>query len=151
MKTKVNWINKLHLEGVTDTGHTLHMDSAPAGEETKGPTPKELVLQALAGCTMMDVASMLEKSRKHIEKFWVDVDAEIAKEHPKVFTKIDLSYNFIGHDLDNKSVERAIELSREKYCPVFSMLNKSCEINYSYTIYSAVEFINNVIETTANN
>jgi putative redox protein len=151
MKTRVNWINKFHLDGETETGHRIQMDSVPAGNESKGPTPKELLLQALAGCTMMDVVSILEKSRKHVEKFWIDVDGELAKDHPKVFTRINLKYNLIGQDLDDKTVERAIELSREKYCPVFGMLKTACEITYSYAIYSAIEYINQVLEDNFKN
>ena len=135
MKTKVNWVSKFYLEGETSGGHTVKMDSA--GDEmlpTKGPTPKELLLQALAGCTMMDVPD-IEKSRKHLEKFWVDVDGEIAAEHPKVFTKIHLKYNFAGNDLDDNSVKRAIELSKEKYCAISNMLKNSVELTHSYEIH----------------
>ncbi|RPI19096.1 MAG: OsmC family peroxiredoxin [Ignavibacteriae bacterium] len=146
MRTKVNWINKYHLEGETETGHFIHMDSAPAGEETKGPTPKELLLQALAGCTMMDVSLILEKSRKHVDKFWIDVEADTAKEHPRVFTRIHLKYNLIGQDLDNKTVERAIELSRERYCSIYGMLQENVDITYSYELFSIVDFINYVLE-----
>ncbi len=135
MKTKVNWVSKFYLEGETSGGHTVKMDSAGAMLPTKGPTPKELLLQALAGCTMMDVAGILEKSRKHLEKFWVDVDGEIAAEHPKVFTKIHLKYNFAGNDLDDNSVKRAIELSKEKYCAISNMLKNSVELTHSYEIH----------------
>lgn len=139
MKTKVNWKAKFYLEGETATGHTVKMDSAGAGLKTAGPTPKELVLQALAGCTMMDVAGMLEKQRKHVDKFWIDVDAELANEHPKVFTKIHLTYNFKGSDLDDSCVKRSIDLSREKYCAIYNMLKHSVEITYSYEINKVFE------------
>jgi putative redox protein len=134
MKTKVNWVNKFYLEGETGTGHIVKMDSAAAGAETKGPTPKELLLQALAGCTMMDVAVILEKSRKHMEKFWIDVEAELAAEHPRIFTLIHLKYNFIGKDLDDNSVKRAIELSKEKYCAISNLFKKEVDLTYSYEI-----------------
>ena len=134
MITKVNWISKFYLEGETSGGHIVKMDSAGAGIETKGPTPKELLLQALAGCTMMDVAGILEKSRKHLEKFWVDIEGEIAPVHPKCFTKIHLIYNFVGADLDEESVVRAIELSKEKYCAISNMLKKAADLTYSYEI-----------------
>ena len=133
MKTSVNWIENLHLEGETETGHTVQMDSNPL-DITHGPTPKELVLQGLAGCTMMDVISILKKQRKNIEKFFINVDAELATEHPKVFTKVNLEYNFTGSDLDEETARKAIELSREKYCAVYNMLKKATEITYSLTI-----------------
>ena len=134
MKTKVNWIENFHLEGETDTGHKVPMDSGPAGKKTAGPTPKELVLQGLAGCTMMDVALILQKQRKSPEKFWIDVNAELAPEHPKVFTKISVGYNFISDSLDEETARKAIELSREKYCAVYNMLNKAAEITYTISI-----------------
>jgi putative redox protein len=138
MNPKVNWISKLYLEGATATGHSVSMDSSAAGAETKGPTPKELLLQALAGCTMMDVVVIMEKSRKHLEKFWVDVDAELADEHPKVFTKIHLTYNFLGEDLDDSTIKRAIDLSREKYCAIYNVLRNQVDITYSYEINKEV-------------
>lgn len=134
MKTRVNWISKFYLEGETDTGHTVKMDSSAAGAETKGPTPKELLLQALAGCTMMDIALILERSRKHLDKFWIDADGELALEHPKVFTKIHLNYHFVSKDLDDETVKRAIELSKDKYCAISNLLKKATELTYSYDI-----------------
>ncbi len=134
MKAKVNWIEKMRLEGETGSGHKIILDSAPSGNITFGPTPKVLILQALAGCTMMDVVSILQKQRKDIIKFWVDLDSELSNEHPKVFTKINVQYNFICSDLDEQTARRAIELSREKYCAVSNMLNKAAEITYTLTI-----------------
>jgi putative redox protein len=139
MRTKLRWIEKFHLEGNTETGHAIHMDSAAAGKITKGPAPKELLLQALAGCTMMDVALILEKSRKSPEKFWIEVEGELAKEHPRVFTKIHLKYYFVGKNLDNETVKRAIELSRNQYCAISSMLKKVAEVTYSFEIFKNVE------------
>jgi putative redox protein len=135
MKTKLNWIRKFHLEGNTETGHVVQMDSPAGGNITKGPAPKELLLQALAGCTMMDVALILEKSRKTPEEFWIEVEGEIAKEHPKVFTKIHLKYNFVSPILDEVTVKQAIELSRNNYCAITAMLEKAVEITYSFKIY----------------
>src|SRR5205085_3308097 len=94
MKAKVNWIKGYHLEGETDNGQKVIMDT---GENAIAAHPAQLVLHALAGCTMMDIILILTKSRKKIEKFWVDVDAEEAKVHPKVFTKIHLKYNITGN------------------------------------------------------
>jgi len=134
MKASVKWIEKLHLDGETETGHRIIMDSKPVDEKSEGPTPKELLLQALAGCTMMDVVSILQKQKKELKKFRVDIDGELAKEHPKVFTKINLKYIFSGDGLDEFSVRRAIDLSRDKYCGVSNMLDKTAEITYSIEI-----------------
>jgi putative redox protein len=148
MKAKINWISNFHLEGETQTGHTITMDSKPAGTHSKGPTPKELILQSVAGCTMMDVVLIIQKSRKQLDKFWVDVDSEITAEHPKMFSKIHLIYNFIGKELDSALIERAINLSRDKYCGVYNMLKDKVDITYSYNIYDMESFIEHVVEDT---
>lgn len=134
MKARIDWIKKFQIKGQTETGFTLMMDSKAATEPMIGPLPKELILQSLAGCTMMDVALILEKSRKHVDKFWIDVEGDICQQHPKVFTKIHLKYNFEGEDLDDNTVNRAIELSNKNYCAVSEMLKNSVEITHSYEI-----------------
>ena len=134
MKAEVNWIEKLKLEGKSEKGHKILMDSVPGDGISEGPTPKELVLHALAGCTMMDVITILQKQRKNIKKFWLELEGELAKEHPKVFTKINVKYNFKSPDLDEASARRAIELSRDKFCAVSNMINKTAEITYTLEI-----------------
>jgi putative redox protein len=138
MKAHVDWVNKFHLHGTTEKGQTVRMDSVPGDEIPKGATPKELVLHAAAGCTMMDVVLILERSKKHLEKFWIDVEGELANEHPKVFTKIHMTYHLVGKDLDDVGVERAIELSQGKYCAVHAMLKNSVQMTHSYRIYKEV-------------
>lgn len=128
---KVTWIENFKLEGLTDNGKTVMMDT---GENAVAASPAQLLLQALAGCTMMDCVLIITKARKTIDKFWVDVTAEEAETHPKVFTKIHVTYNFTGKDLDKETIERAIKLSEEKYCRVHAMLSKSSGITSSYNI-----------------
>lgn len=134
MKAEVKWINKLRLEGKSEKGQKIVMDSVPAGGMSEGPTPKELVLRALAGCTMMDVITMLQKQKIDMKKFSVEVNGDVANEHPKVFTKINVKYIFVSDDLDDTRARQAIELSREKFCAVSNMLNKSAEITYTLEI-----------------
>lgn len=128
---RVDWLENYKLEGHTDTGKTVLMDS---GENAAAASPAQLLLQALAGCTMMDCVLIITKARKKIDKFWIDVTAEEAETHPKVFTKIHVTYNFTGSELDEATIERAIKLSEEKYCRVHAMLSKSSEITSSYNI-----------------
>jgi putative redox protein len=118
-------------EGTTDNGKTVFMDS---GENASAASPAQLILHALAGCTMMDCVSIITKSRKTLEKFWVDIEAEEAETHPKVFKSINLIYNFVSEDLDEKTAERAIQLSEEKYCRVYSMLKSSVKLSCSFNI-----------------
>jgi putative redox protein len=110
------------------------MDSVPKGEKSAGASPSELILQALAGCTMIDIVIMVTKAKKKIGKFWIDVDADIADDYPKIFTKIHLTYNLISPDLDDTTLERAIKLSEDKYCRVHAMLAKTVNITSSYKI-----------------
>jgi len=131
MKAKINWIKDYLLEGETNNGKKVIMDH---GVNTTAASPAQLVLQALAGCTMMDIVLILSKSRKQIEKFWVDVDAEEAKDFPKVFTTIHLRYNIKGKELSAREVERSIELSEKKYCRVHAMLEGKVKITSSYNL-----------------
>ena len=128
---QVNWVDNYKLEGYTDSGQKVKMDT---GENAEAASPSELVLQALAGCTMMDCVLIIIKSRKRIEKFWIDVKAEEAQTDPKVYTEIHLIYNFISPDLDNSTIERAIKLSEEKYCRVHAMLSGKVKITSSYNL-----------------
>jgi len=97
----------------------------------------ELIAIGLAGCTGMDTISILKKKRQNVTGFEVQVRAERADEFPKVFTHIILDYIVEGHNIDPAAVERSIELSATKYCPVQAMLSKACKIEHTYTIKNA--------------
>lgn len=128
---RVDWIEGFKLKGTTDNGKTVMMDT---GENASAASPAQLLLQALAGCTMMDCVLIIGKARKKIDKFWVDVTAEETEGHPKIYNKIHVTYNFIGSELDDDTIKRAISLSEEKYCRVHAMLSKSSEISSSYNL-----------------
>ena len=106
---KVKWIEDFRLEGLTDNNLEVKMDSGP---KAVAAFPAQLFLQALAGCTMMYCVLIIHRSRKKLLKFWIDVEAEEAEEHPKIFTKIHMTYNFIGADLDTALIERAMPMGR---------------------------------------
>jgi putative redox protein len=130
---RVDWLGEgFKLEGSTDNGKKVTMDT---GEGAVAASPAQLLLQALAGCTMMDVVLILVKSRKKPDKFWIELEAEETEKHPKVFPKIHLTYNFKGAALDDASVERAIKLSEENYCRIHAMLKCSSELTSSYIIH----------------
>ncbi|HMQ77989.1 MAG TPA: OsmC family protein [Ignavibacteria bacterium] len=128
---RVDWIEGYKLEGLTDNGKKVMMDT---GENASAASPAQLLLQSLAGCTMMDCVLIISKSRKKIDKFWVDVAAEESEGHPKIFEKIHLTYNFLGAGLDDEIIKRAISLSEEKYCRVHAMLCKISDITSSYNL-----------------
>lgn len=131
LNAKVTWLENYKLEGTTHSGKTVLMDS---GDNASAASPAELVLQALAGCTMMDMYLMITKARKTIKRFWVDVEAKEADDFPKVYTDIHLTYNLEGDGLDKNIIERSIKLSEEKYCRVHAMLHKSVNITSSYNL-----------------
>ena len=135
MKVKVKQVQGLAFTGIGDTNHYVMMDTIARFGGTEGATkPKELFLMALAGCTGMDVVSILQKMRVDLDHFEVWIDAEEAEEHPKVFTKIKLEYRIFGKEVDAEKVEQAIALSDTKYCALSAMIKKTAEIRSSYRI-----------------
>jgi putative redox protein len=138
MDVKVTWNNKLSFTGVGESSSTLPMDAEESGGgENSGFRPMELIALGLAGCTGMDTISILMKKRQNVTGFEVKVKAERAEEFPKAFTHIILEYIVEGHNIDPAAVERSIELSATKYCPVQAMLSKACKIEHIYTIKNA--------------
>lgn len=135
MKIKTKWIDGLQMLSEAETGHGLPLASRLNNDEIlHGIRPVELILHALAGCSGMDVISILNKMKQPVEKFWIEVEGERANEHPKVFTKIQITYYFQGKGIEPDKVERAIQLSHDKYCSVSAMLKNACEITSSYRI-----------------
>ena len=135
MKVEIERVNnKVHLEAKNEQGIVVHMDGSPEiGGEELGARPMQLVLMALGGCTSMDVLSMLAKMRENVMGYNVTINAERATEHPMVFTKINIHYTLKGN-LKKENVEKAINLSMDKYCSVTHILNKTATITHSYEI-----------------
>ncbi|MGC8731549.1 MAG: OsmC family protein [Halothiobacillaceae bacterium] len=135
MKARVQWVDGMAFMGETESGHALVMDGAPdIGGRNIGPRPTELVLLGLGGCTSIDVVMILQKQRQPVRDCIVEVSAERADTHPKVFTKIHVHFIVKGAGLDPKAVERAVNLSADKYCSVSHMLNKTAEITHDFEI-----------------
>jgi putative redox protein len=135
MNVRTTWIAPMQFAAETEGGLRLVMDSSPGdGREGAGPSPMQTVLGALAGCTGMDVVSILTKMRVPLERMTIDVEAERAAEHPRVFTKIHLRYEFGGAGVTREPVEKAVTLSLERYCSVTAMLRKSAEITHEIAL-----------------
>ena len=135
MEVTLNWKNKLAFEGAGDSGFTQRLDAAEAvGGENSGARPMEFIAIGLAGCTAMDVISILQKKQQPVSDFQVKVHASQADEHPKVFTEALIEYLVTGRDLEEAALLRAIELSAERYCPAQAMLSKAFPIRMSYKI-----------------
>ncbi len=134
MKVAAKWREGMHFQSNTPTHHTIHIDSGPKDSVTYGPAPMELVLQAMAGCTGMDIISILRKKRKEPEEFDIEIEAERREEHPKVFSKVALHYRIKKQGLTEKEAEQAISLSVEKYCSVLSMVRSTADVTWDYEI-----------------
>lgn len=124
----VTWQSNMAFEA-TVNGHQIIMDTdASGGGQDQGARPKILLLAGLGGCTGMDVVSMLAKMKIVPAKFWMEISAEMTDEHPKVYNQIKLVYCFKGDNLPMEKLEKAVNLSKEKYCGVSAMLSKTAEM-----------------------
>lgn len=127
--------DQFHFTAVAGNGYVVNLDTkAPEGEVSRGATPMELLMISLAGCTAMDVVSILRKKRQEFSGFEIHVHGERSDDHPKVFTDFELEYVVRGVNIDPAAVERAIQLSVDSYCSVHAMLEKSAQIKTRYTI-----------------
>ena len=128
------WQDNMVFETTVD-GHKVIIDSDPSfGGQNKGPKPKPFMLAALAGCTAMDVISMLRKMRVVPERFLVKVDGSLTEEHPKHYNKIHVTYEFTGDDLPMSKLKRAVELSENSYCGVMHVYRKALELTSEIVI-----------------
>nr|WP_086465363.1 OsmC family protein [Oceanibaculum nanhaiense] len=135
MKTRVKWIDGMAFMGESGTGHALVMDGAPEyGGKNLGPRPMEMLLLGLGGCTAFDVVMILQKGRQPIEDCQVEIEAERAEDHPKVFTKVHMRYLVKGRGLSADAVNRAVELSVEKYCSATHIINKTAAMTHEVVI-----------------
>jgi putative redox protein len=130
----VNWLGDLSFEAEIN-GHSIILDAkTEAGGRNRGPRPKPLMMVALAGCTGMDVASLLKKMRIEVESFIVRVEGELTEEHPKHFTAMHTIYEFKGKDLPLDKLKKAVELSQETYCGVSASYRKAMKLSYEIKI-----------------
>ncbi len=136
MNAKVTWKNGMSFTGNADTGFDLPLGADPSvGGANDGFRPLELMAVSLAGCTAMDVISIIRKKQQDVTAFEVQVNAEQRHEHPHVFTKAVITYLVTGHGIAESAVTRALELSATKYCPAQTMLAKVFPIELVYEIY----------------
>jgi putative redox protein len=136
MKHKVEtaWKGDMKFDAEV-SGHQIIMDALPeVGGNNSGPRPKELMLASLAGCTGMDVVSILKKMRVDVEAFNITVEADVTDEHPKHYTTMHLVYQFKGKELDPEKLKKAVELSQDKYCGVSAVYRKAMPVTYEIKI-----------------
>ena len=126
--THLTWLEGMSFKS-TQHGHDIIIDAdEKVGGTDKGSRPKVLLLTALAGCTGMDVVSILNKMKVTDYKLEISVDGELTEEHPKIYHSITVTYDFIGNQLPEDKIKRAVELSETKYCGVSAMLRKASQI-----------------------
>ncbi len=143
LQASVRWTENTQFVGVSGTNHSVVMDTdAEHGGDNIGAKPMELLLIALAGCTGMDVVSILKKMRVEFAGLEIKVRGERREEHPRIFTRIDLEYIIYGTRIDENAVKRAVDLSMEKYCSVTGMIKNTCPVNYTYRIRKEREVSN---------
>ncbi len=129
MRARVKWVEGRTFVGESGSGHGLVIDGPTEhGGNNLGPSPMELVLLGTGGCTAFDVLDILKKGRQAVEDCWVELEAERAAEAPKVFTRITMRFVVTGRGLTRATVERAVQLSAEKYCSASIMVGKTAEI-----------------------
>ena len=135
MDAKVIWKGKMSFEGNAQSGFRVPLGTESMfGGDNDGFRPLELLGIGLAGCTAMDVISILKKKKQAINSFEVLIHADRASEHPKVFTHITIEYVLKGDGIDKEAVERAVELSKTKYCPAQAMFSKIVPIELKITL-----------------
>ena len=135
MNLSVNWVDGMLMVGKSHSGHSITMDGPiEIGGENLGVRPMEMLLLGVAGCTMIDVVTTLQKMRQDLSHCETRISAERANEHPKVFTDIHIKFIVKGKDLDSKKVDKAITLSAEKYCSASIMLGKTAKITHDFEV-----------------
>ena len=138
MECTVKWLDGMSFIAETGTGHLVAMDGAPdAGGRNLAPRPMELLLAGAGGCTAFDVMLILKRGRHDVRGCQVKLTAERADTDPKVFTKINMHFVVTGVNLTETAVQRAIQMSHEKYCSASIMIGKTAEITTSFEIVAA--------------
>lgn len=138
MECTVRWHEGMSFVAETGSGHMVSMDGAPeAGGRNLAPRPMELLLAGTGGCTAFDIVLILKRGRHEVTGCEVKLQAERAETDPKVFTRINMHFVVSGRKLKPEIVERAVNLSAEKYCSASIMLGKTAEITHSFEVVDA--------------
>jgi len=138
MKTRIRWVDGASFVGESGSGHAVVIDGAPEhGGRNVGMRPMEMLLTGAAACTAFDVVSILRKGRHAVADIAVTVEAERAPSTPRVFTALHYVYTVAGRGLDPRQVERAVKLSKEKYCSATIMLARTATVTYEIVIIDA--------------
>ena len=133
------WMDEMAFEASVN-GHKIILDAeANVGGLDRGPRPKPLMQVSLAGCTAMDVISILKKMRVEVEDFRVHVDGELTEEHPKHYSKMHIIYEFTGKNLPMAKIEKAVTLSQDRYCGVSYLYKKVMDLTYEIVVHDTAK------------
>ena len=127
-KVKTTWKGNMQLESTNPGGNLMIDADEEVGGEGKGYRPKSLMLSSLSGCTGLDVQSLLKKMRAEVAAFDIEVEANLTDEHPKYYDKVHVTYNFYDKEFKKDKIEKAVNLSVERYCGVMEMFRQFCKL-----------------------
>ena len=123
------WKGNMKFESTNPSGHNLFMDAGPENDGNgEGYRPKALMLSALAGCSGLDVASLIKKMKLKVRDFKIEIEANLTEEHPKYYDKVTIEFHFFGNELNESKLQKAVDLSIEKYCGVMEMFRQFSEL-----------------------
>ncbi|NVK20207.1 MAG: OsmC family protein [Methylocystaceae bacterium] len=134
MTTKVKWVEDRLFLGTSASGHGVVMEAKGPDQGSVGPSPMEMLLLGMGGCTTFDVVHILGRMRENVVDCEVEIDSTRADEDPKVYTKIHAHFKVTGHGLKEKKVKQAVEMSAEKYCSASIMLGATAEITHDFEV-----------------
>lgn len=130
IKIVTEWQSDMHFVSDAEGGNVILDADESVGGNGLGLRPKQLMLVSLSGCTGMDMVSLLKKMRAEVEEFRIEVDGELTEEHPKVYKKVVVHYYFKDKDYKKDKIEKAVDLSVNRYCGVFEMFRQFCDISH---------------------
>lgn len=123
------WLGNMKFESTNPSGLNLFIDAGPENDGNgEGYRPKALMLSALAGCSGLDVASLIKKMKLEIDDFKIEIEANLTEEHPKYYDKVAMHFHFYGNNMNEKKLQKAVDLSVEKYCGVMEMFRRFSDI-----------------------
>ncbi|WP_405294580.1 OsmC family protein [Algibacter sp. Ld11] len=131
------WLGEMKFESTNPSGHNLFIDAGEEnGGKSEGYRPKALMLSALAGCSGLDVASLIKKMKLDVDTFKIETEANLTEEHPKYYDKVGMHFHFHGNNLNEKKLQKAVDLSIEKYCGVMEMFRQFSELTIETHFHS---------------
>ena len=140
VQVTTKWLGDMRFESTNPSGHNLFIDAGEEnGGKSEGYRPKALMLSGLAGCSGLDVAALIKKMKLNVDEFKIETEANLTEEHPKYYDKVAMHFHFYGVDLNEKKLQRAVDLSIEKYCGVMEMFRQFSELKIETHFHSNKE------------